>query len=56
MLIFVGLLLGAVLGVMAARRRGGDAADMAQYAAAYGIGFAIIGLALTLILGWSGVG
>ena len=42
--------LGAILGAMAAKRRKGNAADMAQYAAGYGIAFALIGLILSLVL------
>ena len=43
-------ILGAILGALAARKRNGSAADMAQYAAGYGIAFALVGLILSLIL------
>lgn len=42
--------LGAFLGVANARRRKGTALDLAQYGAAYGIAFAILGLFATVAL------
>lgn len=42
--------LGAVLGALTARKRNGSRADMAQYAAGYGIAFALLGLIASLIL------
>ncbi len=42
--------VGAILGVLTARKRNGSGADMAQYAAGYGIAFALVGLILSLIL------
>ena len=42
--------LGAVLGGMTARKRGGNRKDIAQYAAGYGIAFALIGFVLTVLL------
>ncbi len=50
MLVFGGMLIGAVLGGMTARRRGGKPLDIAQYAAGYGILFAVIGVALTVAI------
>jgi len=51
MLVVLGMAaLGAILGAMAARKRNGSGADMAQYAAGYGIAFALVGLILSLIL------
>ena len=50
MLVIGGLVLWALGGGWTARRRGGKPADIAQYAAVYGILFAILGLFLTLIL------
>ncbi|WP_171129983.1 MULTISPECIES: hypothetical protein [unclassified Ruegeria] len=51
MLVVLGMaILGAALGAMAARKRNGNKADMAQYAAGYGIAFALLGLILSLIL------
>jgi hypothetical protein len=45
-----GLLLGAVIGALTARKRGGNALDMAQYAAGYGIALAVLALILSLLL------
>lgn len=50
MIVIGGFGLGAVLGALTARKRGGKGADMAQYAVAYGIAFAIVGLFLTIAL------
>ena len=41
--------VGALFGARAAKKRSGRAADIAQYSAAYGILFALIGLVLTII-------
>ncbi|SHE57902.1 hypothetical protein SAMN05444279_104152 [Ruegeria intermedia] len=41
---------GAILGALTARRRKGSGADIAQYAAGYGIAFALLGLVASLIL------
>ena len=50
MFVFGGMLTGAILGGMTARRRGGAPLDIAQYAAGYGILFAVIGVAVTVAL------
>lgn len=50
MFVIGGLLLGAVGGGFRARSRGGKPADIAQYAAVYGILFGLIGLFITIIL------
>jgi hypothetical protein len=50
MIVIAGLLLGAGWGVWTAKRRGGTPADMAQYAAGFGIAFALLGLFLTIVL------
>ncbi len=42
--------LGVVLGAWTAKRRKGSGADVAQYAAVYGIAFALLGLLTTLVL------
>ncbi|MGJ8545298.1 MAG: apolipoprotein acyltransferase [Sulfitobacter sp.] len=50
-MIFLGLLvLGAVIGAMTARKRKGNRKDMAQYAAGYGMAFAIVGMILTVVI------
>ena len=43
-------LAGAAWGAWLARRRKGTRLDMAQYAAGFGIAFAIAGLFLTIVL------
>lgn len=50
MFVIGGLVLGAIGGGLSARRRGGRPADIAQYAAVYGIIFGLVGLFITLIL------
>lgn len=46
----IGLAFGAVIGATVARRKGGNGLDMAQYAAGFGILFALIGLFVAIIL------
>ncbi len=50
MIVILGALLGAVLGVLAAKRRGGSGLDLAQYAGAYALVFGIIALVITVII------
>ncbi|CAD0185356.1 hypothetical protein RUESEDTHA_02242 [Ruegeria sp. THAF57] len=51
MVVVLGMaILGAILGALTARKRNGSTADIAQYAAGYGIAFALVGLVLSLIL------
>lgn len=50
MLVIGGLVLGAVGGALYARRYGGKPADMAQYAAGFGIACGLLALFLTLSL------
>ena len=50
MFVIGGLLLGAIGGGLRARARGGKPADIAQYAAVYGILFGLLGLFLTVYL------
>ena len=50
MIVIVGFILGALWGAFLARRRKGSRLDIAQYAAAFGIAFAIAGLLLTVIV------
>lgn len=51
MLVVLGMaILGAVLGALTARKRNGNAADMVQYAAGYGIAFALVGLLVSMVL------
>ncbi|WP_172677845.1 hypothetical protein [Ruegeria sp. 6PALISEP08] len=51
MVVVLGMaILGAILGALTAKKRNGNGADMAQYAAGYGIAFALIGLVISLVL------
>lgn len=50
MIVIAGLVFGALFGALVARQRGGKALDMAQYAAGFGIAFALIGLFATIML------
>jgi hypothetical protein len=43
-------IVGALIGGLTARRRQGNGKDIAQYAAGYGIAFALLGLILTILL------
>jgi hypothetical protein len=49
MIVFVIAGIGAILGALAARRRGGRAADMAQYAFGYAVAFGLLGLVGTIL-------
>ncbi len=44
MIALLGLIVGAVFGVVQARRHKGNRLDMAQYAAGYGILFAVVAM------------
>ena len=48
MLVIGGAVLGAALGAITARRKGGNRLDMLQYAAACAIALAIVGLFATV--------
>jgi hypothetical protein len=50
MIVIAAVILGALLGAHRARIRQGTGFDIAQYAAAHAIFFAIIGLILTVIV------
>ncbi|CUH88608.1 hypothetical protein PH5382_02547 [Phaeobacter sp. CECT 5382] len=50
MIVIAAVLLGVLLGAFTARKRGGNTADMVQYGAVYGIGFAIIGIIATIVI------
>ncbi|WP_172623854.1 hypothetical protein [Octadecabacter sp. SW4] len=45
-----GILIGAVTGVFMAKRRGGKPADMAQWGAALGLIFGVIGMFVLIIV------
>ena len=48
MIFYASTIIGAAYGAFLAKRRGGKGLDMLQYAAGFGILFAIIGLFITL--------
>jgi uncharacterized protein YcfJ len=50
MIVLAGAVIGAVLGGLTAKRRGGSRWDIAQYAAAYGIAFALLGVISTIVV------
>ncbi len=50
MIVLVAALAGIALGIFNAKKRGGKGLDMAQYAAGYGIAFAIAGLLVTVAI------
>jgi len=47
-------LLGIVIGALTAKRRKGSVLDILQYAAGYGIAFALMGLIATIVLDRAG--
>lgn len=50
MIVIAGLVLGALWGGILAWRRKGNALDIAQYAAGFGIMCAILGLIATIVI------
>lgn len=50
MIILAGLIGGALWGAWLARKRGGNRLDIAQYAASFGIAFALLGAVLTTVI------
>ncbi len=50
MIVLAGLLGGGAWGAWLARSRKGNRADMAQYAAGFGIAFGLLGLFATILL------
>lgn len=53
MIVILGVVLGAWLGVRQARRMGGERLDMLQYGAVYAIIGALLGLGVTVAIEWS---
>ncbi|KIN60875.1 hypothetical protein Z945_1857 [Sulfitobacter noctilucae] len=43
-------IIGAIIGGLTARKRGGNRMDIAQYAASFGIAFALLGVVITVLL------
>lgn len=50
MIILAFAVFGILLGTVQARRRGGKRLDILQYAAGFGIAFALVGLFITVLL------
>lgn len=50
MIVLAAAVFGILLGLGAARRNGGNKKDMAQYAAGFGIFFALAGVILTIVI------
>jgi hypothetical protein len=50
MIVIAGALGGAVIGGLTAKRRKGNAADVAQYATGFAIAFALAGLVATILI------
>ena len=50
MIVIAGVVVGALWGAWLAHRRRGSRLDMAQYAAGFGIAFALLGLFATIFL------
>ena len=50
MIILASALFGILLGISTARKRNGNRLDMAQYAAGFGIAFALLGIVVTIVI------
>jgi hypothetical protein len=50
MIVIGGMVLGILIGAYTAKKNGGKGLDMAQYAAGYGIAFALVGLIATIAI------
>jgi hypothetical protein len=50
MIVIAGAIVGAILGIMTAKKRGGVRADLWQYGTVYAIAFALGGLVLTIAI------
>ncbi|MBJ6373172.1 apolipoprotein acyltransferase [Sedimentitalea arenosa] len=50
MIVIAGAVAGAAFGAMTAKKRGGNRADIAQYAVASAMAFAVVGMLLTVII------
>ncbi len=48
MLVIIGICLGATFGALTARKRGGNRADIIQFASVFAMIFGVIGLMLTI--------
>ena len=50
MIVIAAALAGAFIGLLTARKRGGNKLDMAQYAAGYALAFVVVGLIATVLI------
>ena len=50
MIVIVAAILGALIGGLTARKRGGNTLDIAQYAAGYALAFVVVGLIATVLI------
>lgn len=50
MIVIVGIILGAIVGVVLARKGGGKPADIAQYAAASALAFGVVAMIATVLI------
>ena len=50
MIVLGGVLVGAIIGVLTAGKRGGATLDKVQYATGFGIAFGLLGLILTVVI------
>ncbi len=55
-MVWIGAVLGMLIGILTAKRRGGKALDMAQYGAVFAILFAIAALIVNVVILRSGGG
>lgn len=50
MIVIAGAVIGIILGVLTARKRGGNRLDMAQYAAGFAMAFVVVGMIATVLI------
>lgn len=50
MIVIAAALIGAILGGLAAKRRGGNKLDIAQYSAGYAMAFIVVALIATVVI------
>lgn len=50
MLVFIGAVIGAIIGGTIAKKRGGKTLDIVQYVGIYALAFALVGMVATLIV------
>lgn len=50
MIVLASALLGIIIGVTTAKKRGGNRKDLLHYAAGYGLAFVIVGMFLTVTI------